>query len=323
MAIPHLLFTIGDPSGIGPEVCLKSLFGWDFSRTPFQATVIGSDIVFNHPQILPLYKSLYQLDNISFLNTGSLRKSFSMGSVSAESGKASAQYLLAALQQLDSNRADALITAPISKEGLQLANIPHTGHTTFLSHHYNHPPVSMGFVSDSLNIILHTIHIPYSNVPETLEVDALRTTISNAFQLANYLKIKSPRIAISGLNPHCGENGLFGTEERNLLIPALSILSDEGLSILGPFAPDTLFKRAVDGEFDIVIALYHDQGLIPLKLLAFDTAVNVTLGLPIIRTSPDHGTAFDIAYQNCANPSSMTAAITQALSMIPPYETTK
>ena len=171
----------------------------------------------------------------------------------------------------------------------------------------------MGFYSDQLRVVLATIHVPLSSVEPLLTPDLIRLTVNNAVRFSSDLGISHPKIAIAGLNPHASEYGQFGDFESNVLLPTLQTISFDDATLIGPISPDVVFRQALDGAFDIVVSMYHDQGLIPLKLLAFDSAVNVTIGLPICRTSPDHGTAYDIAGTNAANPSAMKAAIEYAL----------
>ncbi len=206
-----------------------------------------------------------------------------------------------------------LVTAPISKTAWKMADIHYTGHTTALKALSNAETVSMAFYTPNLRTILTTIHISLMQVSKQLTKNRLNTTISHAQLFCQQLGITNPKIAVAGLNPHAGEGGLFGTEEHTIK----GVIDSHDASITGPYPPDTLYYRAYQGEFDIVVSLYHDQGLIPIKLIGFHDAVNVTVGLPFIRTSPDHGTAFDIAGKEQANSSSMQAAIelTQQLNL--------
>jgi 4-hydroxythreonine-4-phosphate dehydrogenase len=204
---------------------------------------------------------------------------------------------------------DAIATAPLNKEALRLAGLPWAGHTDLLAHLTGAGHVAMMFHSDALRVVLATIHIPLAEVPGALTKASLEATIALVAREMPRFGIAAPRIAVAGLNPHAGEHGLFGTEEIHAIEPAIASSRARAVNVQGPFPGDTIFLRASRGEFDVVIACYHDQGLIPVKLLAFGQAVNVTLGLPIIRTSVDHGTAFDIAGTNSADPGSMIAAV--------------
>ena len=203
----------------------------------------------------------------------------------------------------------AIATAPINKEAFRLAGLPWAGHTDLLAHLTGAKQVAMMFESDALRVVLATVHIPLNEVPGAITREGLEATIRlTADALPRFIKM-APRIAVAGLNPHAGEHGLFGNEDDRIIAPAVAASRSRGIDVAGPFPADTVFVRAVRGEFDVVIACYHDQGLIPVKLLAFGKAVNVTIGLPIVRTSVDHGTAFDIAGKGIADPGSMIAAV--------------
>jgi 4-hydroxythreonine-4-phosphate dehydrogenase len=204
---------------------------------------------------------------------------------------------------------DGVATAPINKEALRLAGLPWSGHTDLLAHLTGAEHVAMMFYSDALRVVLATVHLALAEVPRALTPSRLEATIELTSRDLPRFGIERPRIAVAGLNPHAGEHGLFGREEEDVIGPAIAACRRRGIDVAGPFPADTLFVRAVRGEFDVVVACYHDQGLIPVKLVAFGQAVNVTLGLPIIRTSVDHGTAFDIAGQGLADPGSMCAAV--------------
>jgi 4-hydroxythreonine-4-phosphate dehydrogenase len=206
-------------------------------------------------------------------------------------------------------RVAAVATGPISKEAFRLAGYPWPGHTELLAELCGVSRVAMMFHSDKLRVILLTVHVPLSRVPSELTIDRVRETVALAARELPAFGLMRPRLALTGLNPHAGENGLLGNEERDVLVPALDECRKAGIDIAGPLPADTAFVRAVAGEFDAVVACYHDQGLIPVKLLAFGRAVNVTLGLPIIRTSVDHGTAFDIAGRMVADEGSLVHAV--------------
>jgi 4-hydroxythreonine-4-phosphate dehydrogenase len=204
---------------------------------------------------------------------------------------------------------DAVATAPVNKEAFRLAGLPWSGHTDLLAHLTGAPHVAMMFDSPALKVVLATVHIPLADVPRALTQASLEATIDlTARELPRY-GVDRPRIAVAGLNPHAGEHGLFGHEEEQAIIPAVAACRARGADVAGPFPGDTIFLRARRGEFDVVVACYHEQGLIPIKLVAFGEAVNVTLGLPIVRTSVDHGTAFDIAGRGVADAGSMIAAV--------------
>jgi 4-hydroxythreonine-4-phosphate dehydrogenase len=204
---------------------------------------------------------------------------------------------------------DGIVTAPISKEALKMAGFTWPGHTEMLAEISRTKQYAMMLVGGPLRVILVTIHTALKNVPELITRQRILRVIRLAKKACDMLKIRTPKIAVAGLNPHAGEAGIFGEEEITQIVPAIRQANREGIPVSGPYPPDTIFHKAYQGEIDIVVCMYHDQGLIPLKMIAFDKGVNVTIGLPFIRTSPDHGTAYDIAWKGTANPSSMIEAI--------------
>ena len=206
-------------------------------------------------------------------------------------------------------RVHAIATAPINKEAFALAGLPWRGHTDLLAHLTGAKQVAMMFYADSIRVILATVHVPLSEVPRILTQELMEAILRLTVRELPRFGFQSPRVAVAGLNPHAGEGGLLGSEDRDVIAPAIQACRAEGFDIQGPFPGDTVFVRAARNEFDAVVACYHDQGLIPVKLLAFGKSVNVTLGLPIIRTSVDHGTAFDIAGKGVADPGSLIEAI--------------
>ncbi|MDA1353568.1 MAG: 4-hydroxythreonine-4-phosphate dehydrogenase PdxA [bacterium] len=281
-----LAITVGDASGIGPEVTLKAL---QQLEKEIDASIFCTKESFENPALTPHLHALNEFKIVPCLSS------------------------LDAIKQANAaichGQCRAMVTAPIAKTTLQDAGLKHTGHTSYLQALTHTQNVSMAFSSERLKIVLNSIHIPISEVPKSVNSNSLKTSLDNAISFCKWHGIEHPRIAISGLNPHASENGMFGTEESEIIMPFISENKAAECELTGPYSPDTIFKMASDGKFDCVIALYHDQGLIPLKLLAFDTAVNVTVGLPYIRTSPDHGTAPDIVFQDLANPSAMLSAI--------------
>jgi 4-hydroxythreonine-4-phosphate dehydrogenase len=280
---PRVAITAGDPAGIGPENARKAA---DDPRV----REVCEPIVYGPP-------------------AGSR---FTPGSLSAEAGKAAYDVLCAAVKDAQAGVVAAIATAPVNKLAFAHAGLPWKGHTDLLAHLTGSPRVAMMFWSEPLKVVLATIHIPLASVPGALTRELLDEIIDLSARELPRFGIAQPRLAVAGLNPHAGEDGLLGQEEQHVLRPAIQSAQQRGVHVDGPFPGDTVFGRAVRGEFDAVIACYHDQGLIPVKLLAIGRAVNVTLGLPIIRTSVDHGTAFDIAGQNVADPSSMIEATLRA-----------
>ena len=281
--LPRIAITVGDPSGIGPEIAVKS------SLEPRVLEV--AEIVIYGP------------------STDEALKAFKTGEVTAESGRVAYETILQAVEDVQAERLDALVTGPINKAAFAAAGLPWKGHTDLLAHLTNAPRVAMMFHSQSLRVVLATVHVPLAEVPQCLTADLLETTIRLAAAELPRFGFPSPRLALAGLNPHAGEGGLLGKEEVEMFSPVVMACRSDNIDITGPLPADTVFVNAVRGQFDAVVACYHDQGLIPAKLVAFGETVNVTLGLPIIRTSVDHGTAFDIAGQGVADSSSMIEAV--------------
>ena len=276
---PRVAITCGDPAGIGPEIAQKA------ANDP-RVRDVCEPVVYGPPA----------------------GARFTPGELSAEAGRAAYDTLCAAVKDAQSGVVAAVATAPVNKLAFARAGLPWKGHTDLLAHLTGSPRVAMMFWSEPLKVVLATIHIPLASVTSALTRELVDEIIDLSSRELPRFGIAQPRLAVAGLNPHAGEDGLLGHEEATVLRPAIEAAQKRGIHIDGPFPGDTVFGRAVRGEFDAVIACYHDQGLIPVKLLAFGRAVNVTLGLPIIRTSVDHGTAFDIAGKNVADPSSMIEA---------------
>ena len=286
---PRIAITTGDPAGIGPEI----------------ASLVAAD-----PSIRTLCTPvLYGPD------AAAVRARFPPGVVSAAAGRAAYDSVVAAVRDARAGRVDALATAPINKAAWAAAGLAWRGHTDLLAHLTNTADVRMLFHADRLNVVLATVHVPLADVPALLTRERIDTTIRLAHDELPRFGIARPRLALAGLNPHAGEDGLIGDEEQRVLAPATGRCRAAGIDISGPIPGDAVFRRAVNGEFDAVIACYHDQGLIPVKLIAFGEAVNVTLGLPIIRTSVDHGTGFDIAGKGMADPSGLVAAVRLAVKL--------
>lgn len=310
--------TMGEPGGIGPEVIVKALFSPEIRDccTPF---VIGNaEVLREAVELSGLPLKIKSITDISDSNPAAATVEvlhihsplpFKKGVPSRNAGRSLVKYIKKAVTLALKNEVQAIVTAPISKESLKLAGLTWPGHTELLAELTDSEDYAMMFVSKELKVILCTIHIPLREVPKKINKILLLKTIKLAKKGAAMLGIEKPRIAVAGLNPHAGESGLMGREELKVISPAVQKAQERGTEVSGPYPPDVIFHRAYNGDFDIIVSMYHDQGLIPFKMLAFDTGVNVTVGLPLIRTSPDHGTAFDIAWKNKANPSSMLAAI--------------
>ena len=280
MAIPRVALTVGDPAGIGPEIVMKA------AADPSVRAVCQPMIFAPAPN--PLVR---------------------VGEVSAEAGRAAYDTIVRAVDAAKRGEIDAIATAPVNKLAFAKAGLPWKGHTDLLAHLCGTSRVAMMFHSPKLKVVLITVHLPLSEVPKRLTQKLVEQTIELTIEAMLMFGFVKPSLALAGLNPHAGENGVLGSEEDRVLVPAVRKARERGVMIEGPIPGDTVFVRAVRGEFDCVIACYHDQGLIPVKLLSFGNAVNVSIGLPIIRTSVDHGTAFDIAGKNIADPGSMIAAV--------------
>lgn len=303
--------TLGDPSGIGPEVSLKAIASPEIANlcTP---VIIGSQRLLDKALgLLALKPSKFEF--INAFDDSDIE--YEVAKPDIQSAHASVSFIKKAVQMALAKEVSAIVTAPITKEALKLAGYKWHGHTEMLAELTNSADFAMMFYSEPLKVILVTIHEPIKALPSLITKDKVLKTIRLAHQAMQGFGIKKPKVAVCGLNPHAGESGLFSDEEILHISPAIKEANAEGIEASGPFAADTLFYKVIKGSHDIVVSMYHDQGLIPLKSLAFDTAVNVTVGLPIIRTSPDHGTAYDIAYKGTANPSSMIEAIKVAVKL--------
>jgi len=281
--LPRIGITVGDPAGIGPEISVRA------AADPRVREVCEPILYGPH--------------------TDQDLASFPPGQLSAVAGRAAFDAIVHATADASRGTLDAIATAPINKEAFALAGLPWKGHTELLAHLTGTPRVAMMFYAEALRVVLATIHVPLAAVPGLLTPELLEFTLDITARELPRFGCPAPRIAVAGLNPHAGEHGVIGREDDEVLVPAIEAARRRGIEASGPFPADTIFGRASRGEFDAVIACYHDQGLIPVKLLAFGRAVNVTLGLPIIRTSVDHGTAFDIAGQGTADHASLVEAV--------------
>ena len=309
---PRILLTLGDPSGIGPEVILKALAKRSVQKLG-AFSIIGSRLALEaigHRIRCGLPKGVF------LIRTGSLQKPFRFGVIRRQNGLESLDSLSKAISLLKGRQADLLVTGPIQKESLRRAGAPWEGHTELLRDLTKSRWTEMAFVGERLRLILVTRHLPFRDIPRALNrFRILQAILRMHAMLHVYFDIAKPKLALCGLNPHAGEGGLFGKEEKRLLKPAVRAARRLGIVIEGPVSPDAVFYKAYHGGCDGIVALYHDQGLIPFKMVERDIGVNVTLGLPFIRTSPDHGTAFDIAGKGLADPSAMVASIELACRM--------
>jgi len=322
---PVIGISIGDINGIGPEVVLKSLSEIDLDD--LIPVIIGSEkAVRYYSSLVPSAISLRVLKSLDDTVTGELNilnpdPGFSYplvpGNITKESGLHAMKCIQRGIEECMQNRMHALVTAPISKEAVNLAGYSVPGHTEFLAQQSGTPEVLMILLNEKLRIALATTHIPVKDIPRTLtktlilkKIDILHTSLKDDFG------ISSPKIAVFGLNPHAGDGGFIGKEEINIIKPAIKEAADSGINITGPFAADSFFGSGNQENFDGILAMYHDQGLAPFKALSFGKGVNFTAGLPFIRTSPDHGTAFNIAGKGLANSGSFTEAFKLALTLI-------
>jgi 4-phospho-D-threonate 3-dehydrogenase / 4-phospho-D-erythronate 3-dehydrogenase len=302
--LPVVAMTMGDPAGVGPEVLLKSLKAVRNICVP----VIICDEKFLKKEAKK-YKA--SLDGAELVDMDNITGNIPAGKVSKLCGRAAADYIETAVSMALDETVDAIVTAPINKESFHLAGIKHPGHTEMLAELTGTKEYAMMLTGGFLRVVLVTTHVAISKVPELVTKENIMEKIELAhLWLTKHFKIKNPRIAVAGLNPHSGDNGLFGNEEAKEIIPAVKqAIKQFGRNIIGPVVPDALFYLARTEGFDAIVCMYHDQGLIPLKMTAFEEGVNVTLGLPIIRTSPDHGTAFNIAGKGIASPKSFIEAV--------------
>lgn len=300
--------TFGDPSGIGPEIIVKALSRPDILDLA-DFVVIGDGFVLDEFRS----SGVQEFRSVTFIDLKNVSpKHYEFGKIKAEYGKASIEYLDKALELVRSKRIDCLVTAPVSKKAISLAGYKFSGHTDYIAKTFSARDAVMMLFNRKLRVSLVTQHIPLKEVSKSLEINDIFNVIKQtSCGLRRFFSIKNPRIAVCGLNPHASDNGLIGDEEKRFIIPAIKKARSNHIVIRGPYPADTIFRK--QGEFDAIVCMYHDQGLIPLKLTGFLDAVNITLGLPFVRTSPAHGTGFDIAGKNKANPSSLIEAIKTAV----------
>ena len=350
--LPIIAITPGDPCGIGPEIIARAFLNDAISphaKPVTQACFVAGDVTLMQKAARLVDPSgeklkLTQIQNPSeaaFLPNGAmpvlqvanLQTELPYGEIHAAAGQFAGQCVVWAARAALRNEVAAMVTAPLHKEALSAAGSPFNqfpGHTELLQFEaakhsavgLAEMPVRMMLANDELRTVLVSIHVSLRNALEAVTFDNVLESLRITHQSLSLLLGRAPQIGVAGLNPHAGEGGLFGREEIEIIEPAMAKARSEGILALGPFAPDTVFMRARQSqghasEFDVVLAMYHDQGLIPVKYMGLEQGVNVTLGLPLIRTSPDHGTAFDIAGQGCADASSMVAAIRMARQLIP------
>ena len=323
---PLLAITMGDPAGIGPEIVLKALAHREIYERcrpfvlgdrrileragPWVNSQLGFDVV-EQPAA-----GRYEHGQVTLLDLRNAAPSeCPVGEVSSAAGRAAVEYVFAGCDLAMEQLADAVVTAPLNKAAMNQAGFRYAGHTELLTERTGAQRVSMLLVGPTLRVVHVSTHVSLLEAIRRVKRERVDQVIQIAAGSCHALGIPNPRIAVAGLNPHASEGGLFGNEEAEEIVPAIESARSRGLTVSDPQPPDTVFLRATKGVFDIVVAMYHDQGHVPMKLLAFDSGVNVSLGLPIIRTSVDHGTAFDIAGTGIAREESMLAAIYVASKM--------
>ncbi|MEI6563034.1 MAG: 4-hydroxythreonine-4-phosphate dehydrogenase PdxA [bacterium] len=311
-AKPVVALTMGDPAGVGPELCLRML------ADPV-VSACSTPVIFGDTGLL---RQVATATGLPFPKNEGLRDirceemdSVMPGNLSAACGAAAYRCIAAAIHEAMAGQVKAIVTAPINKEALHLAGVPYPGHTEMFAKLTGAKRTCMMLSSEQITTSLVTTHTSLASVPGKLSVSGILDTIRLTADTMRRLRQCEPRLVVCALNPHAGEHGLFGDEEARLIEPAVAQALLEGVSIEGPLPPDTAFLPDRLANTTAYICMYHDQGLIPFKMLAFETGVNITLGLPITRTSPDHGTAFDIAWTGKANPTSMRQAILCAVKL--------
>jgi 4-hydroxythreonine-4-phosphate dehydrogenase len=319
MDAPLIAVTMGDPAGIGPEIVAK-IFAQEEFRDENRAIVIGDTAILERAakllglplRVNPIFEpeeAAFEPGTVDVLAVGQLPVDLPFGELNARAGDAAFRYLERATKLASAGRVGAIATAPLNKEAMHLAGHKYPGHTEILAELTGTEDYAMMLVTDELEVIHVSTHVSLREAIEKVRPERELAVIRLAHASLRKLGVEDPKVAVAGLNPHAGENGLFGTEDAECIAPAVEEAREEGIEASGPHPPDTVFMRALRGEFDIVVVQYHDQGHIPVKLVGFDTGVNVTVGLPFFRTSVDHGTAFDIAGSGKADHASMQAAI--------------
>ena len=323
---PILAITMGDVNGVGPEVLVKALSHeapWELCRP----VVVGSvDAYEAARRLAPQAPSCVRVESVKdilaggrvapVLEGGIACPPLRPGTLDARAGKAAVQWIQLAVELVQQGGAAGMVTCPVNKECMQQAGCPHPGHTTLIAEMTGTRDYCMSLFAERMRIVHVSGHLSLREAVAAVKRERIARAIRIGHEALLRIGVEGPRIAVAGLNPHAGEAGAFGAEEREEIAPAVAECRDAGIPCSGPYPPDTVFKRMREGEFDMVISMYHDQGHIPLKLVAMDEGVNVTLGLPIVRTSVDHGTAFDIAGKGVAREHSLLAAIRLAAQLV-------
>ncbi len=321
---PVIGISMGDPAGIGPEILVKALNNPEI-HSVCQPIVIGDTAILKKAMnFLPAPLNITTVDHpanaivdsktISIINGSDLAENVTnLSSPTIDTGKAMENYIIIGVDLAQKNEIDGLVTCPITKTGLKIAGSKFHGHTELIAEQTDTREYAMMLAGKHLKVVLVSIHIPLCQVAKSLSIQNISQTIRlTRDSLVHKFGIPSPKLAVAGLNPHAGEESMFGDEEEKIIAPAVGLAREQGFNIEGPLPPDTVFFHAMNGKYDAVICMYHDQGLIPFKMVHFKDGVNTTLGLPIIRTSVDHGTAYDIAWKGMADPTSLMEAIRMA-----------
>jgi 4-hydroxythreonine-4-phosphate dehydrogenase len=306
--------TMGDPAGVGPEIVIKALDDPAVADLA-QWIVIGDQAILNQTDGAG-WQRVRERDNVELLDLAMMAGAmdFRTGYLNAACGRAALAYVRAATEMCLSGEADAMTTAPINKEAVALGGIPFSGHTEYIAELCGAPESWMLLANDRMRVIHVSTHVPLRRAC-SLDPARIQRTIELGHDALLRMGFTAPRIAVCGLNPHAGENGLLGEEDARFIAPPVAAAKDRGINCAGPLPADTLFLKAARGDYDLVVAMYHDQGHIPIKLLSFEDTVNISLGIPVVRTSVDHGTAFDIAGKGIANAANMKAALRMAAVM--------
>lgn len=307
---PRIAITLGDPAGVGPEVTLKALHDPEIAALADYSIVGDATVIDDTLRALELGRPAAKVVDLGLVRDAA----FETGKISAACGRAAVEYVRRAAELCLAGEADAMTTAPVNKEAVTLSGLSFTGHTEFIAEVTGARDSRMLLVGDRLRVVHVTTHVSLRKACDATPKRIVRT-LELASEALGWLGFPEGRIAICGLNPHAGEHGLFGKEDQDNIVPAVETARKMGINVEGPVPADTVFLKASRGGYDLVVAMYHDQGHIPVKLLDFERTVNVSLGLPIIRTSVDHGTAFDIAGQDKADPTNMKAALQLAATM--------
>jgi 4-hydroxythreonine-4-phosphate dehydrogenase len=330
MSIPKVAMTMGDPAGIGPEIIAKTCAGADFQRSD-RVVVIGDAGILERAvrlvgaklrvnEVSSPEEAAFEPGTVDVISPTRLPEDLPFGALDARAGGAAFEYLRVAIELALEGKVSAIATAPLNKEAMHLAGHEYPGHTEILAELTGSGDYAMMLVADRLRVIHVSTHVSLKEAIERVTPERELAVIRLAHESLLKLGFERPRVAVAGLNPHAGENNLFGSEDSERIAPAVAAAREEGVEASGPWPPDTVFMRAARGEFDMVVVQYHDQGHIPIKLAGFDTGVNVTVGLPFFRTSVDHGTAFDIAGTGRAEPESLRAALSLARDLSSPGE---